>query len=355
MRVVASRLASSDLPARGASRTTVRLALTDEDGRVGLGEATPLPPFSRDDGPSAVRALHAIHARLADVDDGDPVRAISFEIQRIFVVAPSARFALETALLDLAAQRRALSLAELLGGPRPYREVALNGLLVADPLADLADRAVALAAKGRRALKIKLRARDAAAFARELAALREVRRRLPLPYEIRLDPNAAWTDDEARARLAALASIAPRFVEQPVAPERLPALGPCAAPWAADESLAIPGLARALLDAPGCVAFILKPHLLGLVRARALAVRAQERGLDVVVTHLFDGPVAMAAACELALSLPRAPLACGLDPHDLLASFPPLRIPQLAPRAVIAPAASPGLGFPREGALAWTA
>jgi hypothetical protein len=40
-----------------------------------------------------------------------------------------------------------------------------------------------------------------------------------------------------------------------------------------------------------------------------------------VVTHLFDGPVALAVACELALSLPSPPLACGLDAHASLGLF----------------------------------
>src|SRR6202044_983677 len=119
----------------------------------------------------------------------------------------------------------------------------------------------------------------------------DVRARLPLPFEIRLDANAAWTEDEARRRLEQLAPIAPAFVEQPVAAERLPLLGPSAVPGAADESLAIPELVEPLLSSPGCAAVVLKPTILGgLLRARALALRAQARGIGVVVSHLFDGP-----------------------------------------------------------------
>lgn len=352
--------ASSLLSRRVApDRESLLLVLTDAEGTIGLGEASPLPPFSREDAAACKRALAGVHERLGEADDRAPAaESISLLLQRIagdLDAAPAARFALESALLDLLAKRRGLSVAELLGGPRPYREVAVNGLLVADPVDDLADRAVALAAAGLSALKIKLRARTDAGFARELAALREVRRRLPISFELRLDPNAAWPRDVARERLAALAPIAPRFVEQPVAPEHLLALGRCAVPWAADESLALPGLADALLDAPGCGALVLKPAILGgLLPARDLALRAAARGLGVVVTHLFDGPVAMAAACELALSLPRAPLACGLDPHDRLDAFPPIAIPQLARRGLLSAAPSSGLGIPPSIASSWT-
>ncbi|MEJ7732713.1 MAG: enolase C-terminal domain-like protein [Polyangiaceae bacterium] len=84
----------------------------------------------------------------------------------------------------------------------------------------------------------------------ELAALRALRAALPAPYELRLDANGAWTPSEARARLGALADLEVTFVEQPVAADQLLQLGPCATPWAADESLAMPGMVEALLDDP---------------------------------------------------------------------------------------------------------
>lgn len=60
-----------------------------------------------------------------------------------------------------------------------------------------------------------------------------------------------------------------------------------------------------------------------------------------MVTHFFDGPVGMAAACELALSLAQPPLACGLAPHDERAPLPL----QLASRTRCVAVAAPGLGF----------
>jgi o-succinylbenzoate synthase len=348
MHLTASRLAHVTRP---PARPSLWLELTDDEGRTGLGEASPLPPFSPDTIALCEQALLSIHARLGPLDPADPPaeslsRALA-PLTTALTAAPAARFALETALLDLLARRQATSLAALLGGPRPYSEAPVNGLLIASPDAEgLPARAAALVADGAPALKIKLRAQSPLDFTRELEALRAVRAQLPLPFELRLDPNAAWSLTEARARLAALAPIAPRFVEQPVAPDLLPLLGETPVPWAADESLAHPALIDALLHAPGCAAFVLKPAVLGgLLRARALAVQAQARGIDVVVTHLFDGPIAMAAAAELALSLPRAPLACGLDPHPGLAAWPPVPIPQLARRGRIASAAAPGLGI----------
>lgn len=362
-----SRLA---LAARPPARPSLWLELTDEDGRTGLGEASPLPPFSPDDIAACSRALAAIHTRLAPIDPAAPAplaiaRALD-PLAATFAQAPAARFALETALFDLLGKRRGASIAELLGGPRLYHEAPVNGLLIASPDPEgLPARAWALADAGARAIKIKLRAADEAGFARELEALCAVRAILPLPFELRLDPNGAWSVEQARVRLAALSRVAPRYVEQPVAAGHLHLLGATAVPWAADESLARPELVRALLDASGslaspqenrCAAFVLKPAVLGgLLRAHELATLAQARGIDVVVTHLFDGPIAMAAAAELALSLPRPPLASGLDLHEGLAAFPPIPIPQLARRFWITPHGRAGLGIdhvPED--LPWT-
>ena len=348
MRFVASTLQRDARP-----RPHLVLQLHDEAGRTGTGEASPLPPFSRDDAPGCERVLTRIHERLGALDAAAPAAEAVDEalrpLGRALDALPSARFALETAVLDLLAQRRGVSVADCLGGSRAYASVPANALLLPEPLATLAERAAALAAEGFAAIKIKLRARDEAGFARELAALGEVRAALPLPFELRLDPNAAWTEDEARRRLDALVPIAPRFVEQPVAPGGLHLLDTSAVPWAADESLAGGEPIEALLSSSRCAAFVLKPAILGgLLPARALALTAQARGIDVVVTHLFDGPVAMAAACELALSLPRPPLACGLAPHPDLAAFAAglggADVPQLVdPRAIVS-SGGPGLG-----------
>jgi o-succinylbenzoate synthase len=355
------RLASLRLAhvTRPPARPSLWIEVKDSGGTTGRGEASPLPPFSREDVPTCARVLEAVFPRLGAIDEaapiGDAIRAAFAPVLSDLKSTPSARFALETALLDLLARRRGLSVAVLLAGGSASREVPINALLIAEPPEDLADRAVALAAAGYRAIKIKLRARDEAGFARELAALHALRERLPWPFEIRLDPNGAWSIDDARRRLGELAPIAPRYVEQPVSAAELVDLGVCAVPWAADESLGDPADHARLLGDPGCAAFVLKPAILGsLLVARDLAVRARAHGKDAVVTHLFDGPIALAAAAELALSLPSPVLAAGLDPHDRLGDWPRVAVPQLARRGAVIAAKTPGLGLVFDpGAHPW--
>ena len=64
------------------------------------------------------------------------------------------------------------------------------------------------------------------------------------------------------------------------------------------------------------------------------------------MTHLFDGPVALAAACELALALPPdGLLPCGLDPHDGLVAFPAVDVPRLRHAGLVSPTSRPGLAL----------
>src|SRR5262249_8603206 len=145
--------------------------------------------------------------------------------------------------------------------------------------------AKALLARGIGTIKAKIGARP---FADELADLRRLRDAIGPDVHLRLDANGAL--ESPRASLEALAPLAPELVEEPTSGEALLPLGPTAVPWAADESLLDPRIARTLLDAPACAAFVLKPALHGFRGALALARAAATRGKPTIVTHLFDGP-----------------------------------------------------------------
>jgi L-alanine-DL-glutamate epimerase-like enolase superfamily enzyme len=295
--------------------------LTDELGNIGVGESSPLPKYSPDDIERCPVLLDDIGSRIGDVDD--TIDAIDEKLNEFTFAldsAPASRFALETALLAILSVRKKNSVAELLGGKSNAR-VPINGVVGANgSMTTWLREATAILERGIRVIKVKMGRTDD--FDREHAALRELRSFLPGSIELRLDANGAF-GERARERLAALADLKPTYVEEPTHGAALAALGTCALPWAADESLADRALVDPLLDASACAAVVLKPALLGgVLYSRKIAIRARARNLGVVVTHLFDGNVAHAAACELALSL-EAPLACGLDAHSGLVSPSP--------------------------------
>ena len=359
------RVAAAGLVVRGTLRRRValRIRLIDGQGRVGVGEAMPLPGFSRDDVDSAERALARVAARCADgglrVPPG-PFGAAQIEAALAphapsLASTPSALFALECALLDLLARREGLSAAVWLAAGRPLQPVPVSVLLPDD--AHLAVAAAAGAtASGHRVLKLKVARSDRSNQQEDelLAAVRtaadDASTGVAAAHRVRLrlDANGAWPLAQAAARLAALARHGIELVEEPVAGAALLQLPPLPVPWAADESLADSALADAILRLPrgrAPAALVLKPAQLGLVRCLELAAAAADRGMGLIVTHSLDGERGLAAARALAAALPMAPWPCGLARHDGL--------PRRAPASPWLPEPSaPGLGLDAEAEAA---
>lgn len=310
MRVLRARIDR----ARCGTRPGLVLSLFGADGRVGRGEATPWPGLSPETIDDAHDALASFAAHLPAEIPADP-GGVATVVDDLPSRAPSARFAAETALLELVARGEDVSLATLLrGGPAPHLVRCAAVVHAPDPQGAVAE-ATLLVSRGVRALKRKVRGRS---FEAELEVLTALRHAIGDAIELRVDANGAWSLEEARARLAILSRVGVSLVEEPVAGAALCALGPVATPWAADESLRDATLPPRLLAQPSCRALVLKPMLLGgLRRCLALAELADEAGKDVIVTHMFDGPVALAACEALAAALPRPPLACGLDARHL--------------------------------------
>jgi len=289
-----------------------------------------------------------------DLDELPPLQAVTHALEPVeATLAPwkTARFALETALLDAIGQRLGKPLAACLTAFDGHEQVSCNALLDA-ATDDLVLRAGELAAQGFTAIKVKLRARESAGFAREVDALRALRR--VWPSELRLDPNGAWSVEEAREKLAILSQFAPTYVEQPVAAEQLADLGRTAVPWAADESLLLPGLPERIVATGACAAFILKPALLGgFSRALELATLANSAGIAAITTHALDGPVGIAAAVEFARAIAGQPPACGLALHAGLSMYSALVSPHHVRPALVKRAILPGLGFTEEDRKRW--
>jgi o-succinylbenzoate synthase len=309
VRAVTGKLAVEwrDAHRRLIERRSLIVRLGDETGATAEGEAAPLPGFSSDSLDECAAALRAVAGslplRLAGPGDLPAILAA--------VPAPAARFALETALLGLLGARRDAPPHVLLGGARDARDPERSAV-VRDAVA-----ARAAVARGRRTLKVKL---DGRAGATALAPLVEVRRAVGDAVALRADANGTIPLSDLPDRMAALADLGVELVEDPIAdPHELPASPPIRV--ALDEPLArLSGDAVAALAAAGRIhALILKPTALGGALA-CLALARRHPGLDLVVTHLLEGPVGLAAATALARALPRAPLACGLEPTWMEAS-----------------------------------
>lgn len=318
-------------------RAGLLVRVRDGDGCIGQGEASPLPGYSPDTLEECAEQLKSIDVTALSGSGDFPVgRWVENALTGSAVAAPAARFGFETALLDWLGQRLGVSVTALLAGPdAATRRVPLAALVNDLPAARAAF------ARGIRTFKLKI---SPTTWRDDLHLARVLRKELGAAIALRFDANRGLSPTDATTKLRELAEFAPEFVEEPVPSQEFKHLTDSPVPLAADESLALPGAWPAL--AAVCRVLVLKPTLLGgLSACLALARDATSRGLAAVVTHTYDGPLALAAAAELAAALPGRVLACGLDRHNGLAAWPEVAIPQLGPDYVES-AGRPGLGLP---------
>jgi o-succinylbenzoate synthase len=310
--------------------------LRDEEGRVGQGEAMPLPEFGTESLSECERTLREYLSTLRNETlmnkeapstprppgegRGEGISGLGLDPR----LPPAARHALEQALLDLLSQRRGVPLSHLLCA-EARSEVHVNALLGAPSPEALAEEAGRAVFEGYETLKLKVAGRLVEEDEARLAAVRES---VGPTTRLRVDANGAWKESEAGRALERLSRYELELCEQPVAAEEHEALArlqehaPCA--LAADESLTLPESLQFLLQSPATVKIlVLKPMVLGgLLPTLELARRAAKRGMEAYVTSSLDGVIARAGAAHLAAALPSGRYASGLGVGHLFANEP---------------------------------
>jgi L-alanine-DL-glutamate epimerase-like enolase superfamily enzyme len=260
--------------------------------------------------------------------------------------AASARFALETAYLDLVGQRAARPVWQLFTGTdEAVSPVPLCSLIGSADDPGIVDAARAAVARGVAGVKLKL---SGPSSDERVARVRSVRAAIG-SAGLRLDANGSLPADRARSELSKFRDLEVEFIEEPVARASLESLADLPMPVALDESLQEPDVwdrVAPALKRLGCVALVLKPMALGGFSACAQwAVKAREEGIQVTVSHLFDGPVALTASAHLALAIGSRRYGSGLDAHGALRAWPAAPL-SLHSEPAIVDNGRPGLGMP---------
>lgn len=347
---VGGRLAATVTTPRwtAQSRRGLLLRVEDGSGMAGLGEASPLPGYSRE----TLAACEEAFERFPWDTLPDPTAPDALDVlgcADVWIELPAAaRFAIETAWLDLAGQHRRVPLATLLGAP-PHAAIPVSALLLSEEPDGAALEGAHAVRSGIGTVKLKVSGAD---FDHSVARLAAVRKRCGNGLRIRLDANGSLPPADALGSLRELAAYAPELIEEPVASSELRTIEGSPVPIALDESLQDPDALQHLetwLTAGPCTAVVLKPAALGgFVRCVRLAREAAAHGLRATVSHLFDGPIALRAAQQLALAIADPVLASGVGPHagieayDSAGSSPELRERR---SAVFLAGCAPGLGL----------
>jgi o-succinylbenzoate synthase len=341
--VSGSRIAS----ARITERRGLLLRVEDRDGRVAQGEASPLPGYSTDSFETAKDALERVDwTALPEPDPaGDASAMLAALPVDLAATSNAARFAVETVLLDVLGQRAAAPLWALLGSSKTVPVVPLSSFAGGVDDTDVIARARDAAARGVRTIKVKILGPSLGAQCDVLGAVRAA----IAGAALRLDANGSLDPRSAHEELERLVALRPELVEEPVPAAALgtafvdPPLS-----MALDESLQDPAHWKRLaeeLERIRCVAVVLKLTALGgFSRCLKLAREASKRGLDVTVSHTFDGPIALAASAHFALAVASRTRASGLDKHGGLAVWPPTSVALLGETELTADD-RPGLGL----------
>lgn len=301
----------------------------------GLGEGVPLTLRGGDSLDSVVRTLEEWAERVHSRGDREPPPG----------PAP-ARCAVVTALADLEARRRGVPLHELLGNGGEPSVVRCNATLGADPPGEVADRARELSELGFSRFKLKVGTGD------DRERVEALRGSLASGSVIRLDANGAWTADEAISFVSEIGTDGLELLEQPT--RGLEGLAQVrtgtGVPVVADESVSTPEEAAEAAGVGACDAVTVKISKVGGLDGRLGGF------LPTYMSSALDGPVGIAAAGHVAMTLPEVgptgPTYHGLATLGLFAGTIAAVGPEMEGEALALPS-GPGIGVEiDESALA---
>jgi L-alanine-DL-glutamate epimerase-like enolase superfamily enzyme len=315
-----------------ATHTTKKVVLVElaEGDRVARGEGVP-DAFFQETPESVERDIR----RTIDTLSEDPldVAGVVTRLEERFPHGGAACCALDVLAHDRASQAAGVTLRDFLGlaaGEPPPTSFTIG---IAEPSV-MAERAAKAADQGFTVLKVKLGHGD------EIAVLSAIRERFS--GTVRVDPNAAWTADDALARISALVPFDIEFVEQPIAPDDLDGLRRIHAasplPIVVDEAAVRASDVARLADA--CDGINVKLQKCGgVAAARAMIAAAHDLGLKVMLgCRAAETSVAIAAAAHLAPAVEWA----DLDGNLLITDDPYRAVAVKAGRFVYS--GRPGLG-----------
>lgn len=278
------------------------LAIQDSVGNVGWGEAAPWPGF----GSSFEAVEHALDCILMSMSMSSSSQDPGISTEAWAALPPEVIYAVELAHLDLQAQRAGLPLARLLRSSA--RASVPAHALVTDP-----ERATIAVRRGFGRLKIKV---GAAPIADDDARIGAIRAAVGPEIALHLDANGAWDLSAAAQAIGTLARHELAWIEQPVGSiaELATLRSAVDVHIAADEVCTDLDALDRIIESRGADLVVIKPMFAGgLWAATAMAERAEQAGVGVIVTGALESAVGRAGALHWAAALKTPALSCGLE------------------------------------------
>ncbi len=295
---------------------------------TGVGEASPLPGFSRETLKEVHYALEGFHQAI----DGE-----DFEMDELFSLIevhsqniPSVRFALETAIYDILAKEAELPLSKYLNTNAEFG-IAVNGLA-----------GVHLPGDGFSVIKVKVGFRN---LFDEIENMEYLTKSFGEDIQFRLDANGAFDLPKAIRFCKEMEKFNIDYIEQPLPADNLEDLAELTyhteIPIAVDESLTDFQSAEKIIEEQAAHVFVIKPMVSGgFTECKKIINLARTENIRVVITSSLETSIGKTACLHLALANEITEV-CGLATGALLNEG---KVTQPIEGGKIAISDSPGLG-----------
>ena len=294
-------------------REGIILEIISRNGYMGCGEASPLVGVSQESLNSALHQLKCLERKWVGCAIPCSAKELCLRLETDIDrnnLHPSVVFALESAVLTLAAASHGISVAEFLGGKSP--QIVKTACLIQGDVTTISTYGAQYAAEGYLTFKLKVGNRNIPLDVQKVKMLSHV---IADNAKIRLDANASWTLDEAVTFSREIEKSKIDFIEEPCRDERdyENLFIRSDFPWGVEAH----SFKRPLEDWKGFLGFkyvVCKPMVHGgVIRFLSLLELSRKLGLRVIVSSAFESPVGLKMCANLA-ALTGEP--CGLGTSD---------------------------------------
>jgi O-succinylbenzoate synthase len=257
------------------------IKITDDKGNIGWGEISPLYGFSYETLESAANEIKELIQILKK-------KQIPQDILKLLSpYTSSVRFGFETALLNIMASEKKLSLASFLN-PTVNLKIEINALL--DGATDeIIDQTNKIFSQGFKTFKLKIGRKDSD---EELKLIEQIFEIIGTNGNLRLDANKMLNINNSLKFLNAIRKYDIEYLEEPFSSiyDTKEFLDTNKIPLALDESL-VDLQPNDLKDFKNLRAVILKPTMLGYTKSMEFATNALSLGITPVISSSFESPL----------------------------------------------------------------
>ena len=284
------------------TQTLVLVKITTEDGFTGWGEATTIGGLGYgEESPESIKTNieHYFAPLLKSLSKLNIAQTMQI-IKRNINGNRFAKCAIQTALLDIQAQRLNISLSEILGGRLRESLPVLWVLASGDTDKDIAEAKKMIELKRHNTFKLKIGSRAVEADVEHALAIKKA---LGKDVSIRVDVNRAWSELQAVKGVRLLQDGGVDLIEQPCAIDNLAAMQRLSRKFdlaiMADESLMGPQSAYNIAKHNGASVFAVKvAQSGGLIEACEVAKIAKLAGIDLYGGTMLEGPIGTIASAH---------------------------------------------------------